>query len=52
MAWVVEYGVQNRSLDGITAIGVDEVQFQEDHHDLTIVYQIDQDCSRLLPAGP
>lgn len=51
VAWVVEYGLQNRSLDGITAIGVDEVQFQKGHRYLTVVYQIDQGCRRLLWIG-
>ena len=27
VAWVVEYGLRHRNLDGITAIGVDEIQF-------------------------
>jgi len=51
VAWVVEYGLQNRSLDGITAIGVDEVQFQKGHRYLTVVYQIDQGSRRLLWIG-
>lgn len=51
VAWVVEYGLQNRSLDDITAIGVDEVQFQKGHRYLTVVYQIDQGCRRLLWIG-
>ena len=50
-AWVLEYGLQNRTLGGITAIGVDEVQFQKGHRYLTVVYQIDQDCRRLLWIG-
>jgi len=51
VAWVVEYGLQHRDLDGITAIGVDEVQFQKGHRYLTVVYQIDQGCRRLLWIG-
>jgi transposase len=51
VAWVVEYGLKNRSLDGVTAIGVDEVQFQKGHRYLTVVYQIDKDCRRLLWIG-
>ncbi|MCH9033558.1 MAG: ISL3 family transposase [Planctomycetes bacterium] len=50
-AWVVEYGLKHRSLEGITAIGVDEVQFQKGHRYLTVVYQIDQGCRRLLWIG-
>ena len=51
VAWVVEYGLQHRSLDGITAIGVDEVQFQKGHRYLTVVYQIDHGSRRLLWIG-
>jgi transposase len=51
VAWVVEYGLRHRSLDGITAIGVDEIQFQKGHRYLTVVYQIDQGCRRLLWVG-
>ncbi len=51
VAWMVEYGLQNRSLDDITAIGVDEVQFQKGHRYLTVVYQIDHGCRRLLWIG-
>ena len=51
VAWVVEYGLQHRNLDGVTAIGVDEVQFQKGHRYLTVVYQIDQGCRRLLWIG-
>jgi transposase len=52
VAWVVEYGLQHRDLSGITAIGVDEVQFQKGHRYLTVVYQIDSTCRRLLWIGP
>jgi len=51
VAWVVEYGLRHRSLDGVTAIGVDEVQFQKGHRYLTVVYQIDASCRRLLWIG-
>lgn len=51
VAWVVEYGLAHRDLSGITAIGVDEVQFQKGHRYLTVVYQIDQGCRRLLWMG-
>jgi transposase len=51
VAWVVEYGLQHRSLDGVQAIGVDEVQFQKGHRYLTVVYQIDSSCRRLLWVG-
>jgi transposase len=51
VAWVVEYGLEHRDLQGITAIGVDEVQFQKGHRYLTVVYQINADCRRLLWVG-
>lgn len=51
VAWVVEYGLEHRNLDGITAIGVDEIQFQKGHRYLTVVYQINADCRRLLWVG-
>jgi transposase len=51
VAWVVEYGLTHRSLEGVTAIGVDEVQFQKGHRYLTVVYQIDAPCRRLLWVG-
>jgi len=51
VAWVVDYGLAHRSLDGITAIGVDEVQFQKGHRYLTVVYQINAGSRRLLWVG-
>ena len=47
----VSWGLAHRSLEGIAAIGVDEIQWQEGHKYLTLVYQIDEDCRRLLWAG-
>jgi transposase len=47
----VAWGLGNRSLAGIKAIGVDEVQWQKGHHYLTLVYQIDSGCRRLLYIG-
>ena len=49
--WVVEYGLKHRNLDGITAIGIDEVQFRKGHRYLTLVYQINGGCRRLLWIG-
>lgn len=46
--WVVEYGLSHRNLDGITAIGFDEVQYRKGHKYLTLVYQIDVGFRRLL----
>ncbi len=45
---VVSFGLANRSLDGITAIGVDEIAWQKGHRYLTVVYQINAGCRRLL----
>jgi len=47
----VAWGLEHRSLAGIEAIGVDEVQWQKGHHYLTLVYQIDPGCRRLLYIG-
>lgn len=49
--YVVEWGKAHRSLDNIKAIGVDEVAYQIGHKYLTVVYQIDRDCTRLLWVG-
>jgi transposase len=48
VGWVVEYGLEHRDLFGIMAIGVDEVLFRKGHKYLTLVYQIDAGCRRLL----
>ena len=47
----VEWGLARRRLEGIQAIGVDEVQWQRGHHYLTLVYQIEEGCKRLLYVG-
>lgn len=46
--WVVQWGVVHRELTGVTAIGVDEIQWKRGHHYLTLVYQIDGSSRRLL----
>ena len=48
---VVGYGLAHRSLDEIEAIGVDEVQYRRGHQYLTLVYQLDSGCRRLLYVG-
>lgn len=48
---IVAYGMKHRRLEGITAIGVDEIQYGKGHQYLTLVYQIDQGTRRLLFAG-
>ena len=47
----VEYGLKHRQLDGITAIGVDEIQYGKGHQYLTLVYQINAGIRRLLFVG-
>lgn len=44
----VAWGLAHRDLDGIQAIGVDEIQWRRGHQYLTLVYQIDNGCKRLL----
>jgi len=48
---IVEWGLAHRDLDGVEAIGVDEIQWHRGHHYLTLVYQIDETCKRLLWIG-
>ena len=53
--FAVEWGLQRRTLAGIEALGVDEVQWQRGHRYLTLVYQIDagaRRCSGLAWIGP
>lgn len=49
--YVVEWGLAHRELSGIRAIGIDEVSWSRGHKYLTLVYQIDSDCTRLLWIG-
>jgi len=44
----VRWGLENRNLDGIRSIGVDELSWKKRHKYLTLVYQIDHGCRRLL----
>jgi transposase len=44
----VRWGLAHRNLDGIRAIGVDELAWKKGHKYLTLVYQIDHGCRRLL----
>lgn len=48
---VVEYGLKHRCLEKIKAIGIDEIQYLIGHKYLTLVYQIDSHCRRLLYVG-
>lgn len=46
----VTWGLARRSLEGITALGIDEVMLHKGKY-MTVVYQIDAGCKRLLWMG-
>jgi transposase len=52
--WFVEWGLGHRELRGVESIGVDEIHWgrglRADHF-LTVIYQIDAGCRRLLWVG-
>lgn len=49
----VAWGLEHRDLDNITAIGIDEIAWRKRKDKfLTMVYQIDSGCRRLLWVGP
>lgn len=48
---VVDFGLANRDFQSVTALGVDEVQYQKGHNYMTLVYQIDHGCRRLIWVG-
>jgi transposase len=47
----VSWGLAHRTLENITAIGIDEIAYKKRHKYLTMVYQIDDGCRRLLWVG-
>jgi transposase len=47
----VEWGRANMNLEGVTAIGVDEMQWGQGHRYVTVVYQINAGRKRLLWVG-
>jgi transposase len=52
--WFVEWGLTHRQLDGIESIGVDEIHWghgMKADNFLTVIYQIDAGCRRLLWIG-
>jgi transposase len=54
VAWIVEWGLAHRELTGITAIGVDELHWRKGKlsaNFLTLIYQVDEGCRRLLWVG-
>lgn len=49
--FAVAWGLEHRTLTGIQALGIDEVQWRRGHHYLTVVYQIEAGMKRLLYVG-
>ncbi len=52
--WFVQWGLEHRRLEGVEAIGVDEIHWgkgQKADNFLTVIYQIDPHCRRLLWLG-
>jgi transposase len=52
--WIVAWGLAHRELTGITAIGVDELHWRKGKKSanfLTLIYQVDEGCRRLLWVG-
>lgn len=52
--WMVDWGLKHRSLDGITAISMDEIHVghgKKSFNYLTVIYEIDAQCRRLLWVG-
>ena len=47
----LEWGRAHQDLSGVSAIGIDELARQRGHRYLTLVYQIDEGCGRLLWVG-
>ena len=51
VSYVVQWGLAHRQLGPIRAIGVDEIAYGKGHDYLTLVYQIEAGCTRLLWVG-
>ena len=47
----VEWGRAHQDLSDIQSIGIDEIAWKKGHRSLTLVYQIDAHCKRLLWVG-
>jgi len=47
----VTWGLAHRDLSAVESIGIDEIAWQRGHRYLTLVYQIDSHCKRLLWIG-
>lgn len=54
VAWIVEWGLARRVLEGVRAIGVDDLHWckgKQAQNFLTLIYQVDAGCRRLLWVG-
>jgi transposase len=51
VSMAVAWGLAHRDLSNVTAIGIDEVAWKRGHKYLTVVYQVDSHCRRLLWVG-
>jgi transposase len=54
VGWYVEWGLAHRTLQGVQSLGVDEIHWgrgKRADNFLTVIYQIDRDCRRLLWVG-
>ena len=51
VASIVNYGMSHRSINTVTAIGIDEVLFHSNHKYVTLVYDITSKGRRLLWVG-
>jgi len=49
--YVVTWGLEQRSIKSVRAIGVDEIAYGRGHQYLTLVYEIESGCQRLLWVG-
>jgi transposase len=49
--YVVAWGLAQRDLSGVSALGIDEIQFGKGQQYLTVVYQLCGDVRRLLFVG-
>lgn len=52
--WFVQWGLAQRKLEGVEAIGIDEIHWgkgKRADNFLTVIYQIDSHCRRLLWVG-
>jgi transposase len=54
VGWLVAWGLAHRTLQGVQSLGIDEIHWGQGKRAdqfLTVIYQIDQQCRRLLWVG-